>query len=411
MIAGPPGRWWRGLAAVVAANAFACADGGPAAPTVVRDPIEAPFVSMATGAGYSCGLTGRGSVYCWGSGAVVSPATGTRDRCGKDTDSFHCLKTPARLDGLPPLVTLQGDSGHACGLTASGEAWCWGFGSSGTLGSGVSSSLPHAPARVVGGLAWRAISVGSENTCGLASDNAAYCWGARRAGAIGDGRAGDDGIDAPVPVRVASAVPMTTIIAGSFFACGLAEGGAALCWGDMHSIPLRGSCTFGRCNRVPEPIPGSLRFRALADGDRHACGLTDDGGAYCWGTNSAGELGNGVSETAVNPEVPRRVRFAEPFAFLAAGREMTCGVTAAGDAYCWGGNYSGRFGNGTMTPSPLPVAALSGLRVKSISIGQDHACAVALDGRAYCWGRNESGAVGDGTEVSTERPVLVTGQS
>jgi len=32
-----------------------------------------------------------------------------------------------------------------------------------------------------------------------------------------------------------------------------------------------------------------------------------------------------------------------------------CGVTTVGTAYCWGVNYDGELGNGTMTQSSIPV--------------------------------------------------------
>jgi len=165
-----------------------CADGGPAAPTITRDPIDAPFVSVTAGADYSCGLTARGTVYCWGSNAVVRPASGAPDRCGKDTDSFDCFKTPARVEGLPPLRSLEGDDYHACGLTGAGEAWCWGFGSSGVLANGATDSLPYPPGPVVGGVTWRALGLGPENTCGIAPDGAAYCWGRLEVVRSGTGR-------------------------------------------------------------------------------------------------------------------------------------------------------------------------------------------------------------------------------
>ena len=43
------------------------------------------------------------------------------------------------------------------------------------------------------------------------------------------------------------------------------------------------------------------------------------------------------------------------FASLSAGKGYTCGVTISGTAYCWGSNFAGSLGNGTLTNSPVPV--------------------------------------------------------
>src|SRR2546430_457524 len=50
------------------------------------------------------------------------------------------------------------------------------------------------------------------------------------------------------------------------------------------------------------PFAVTLTFTAVsADGDRFTCGVTVAGAAYCWGTNFSGELGDGTMTTPLSP--------------------------------------------------------------------------------------------------------------
>jgi alpha-tubulin suppressor-like RCC1 family protein len=56
---------------------------------------------------------------------------------------------------------------------------------------------------------------------------------------------------------------------------------------------------------MPVPVAGNLTFADVSAGnDGFACGVTTDGGAYCWGENSYGQLGDG---TTTNSSVPVKV--------------------------------------------------------------------------------------------------------
>ena len=51
---------------------------------------------------------------------------------------------------------------------------------------------------------------------------------------------------------------------------------------------------------TPQPITGGLKFSAIS-ADWHNCGVTADGGAYCWGMGDFGALGNGDAKGRNSP--------------------------------------------------------------------------------------------------------------
>jgi alpha-tubulin suppressor-like RCC1 family protein len=84
--------------------------------------------------------------------------------------------------------------------------------------------------------------------------------------------------------------------------------------------------------------------------------LTTDGEAWCWGGNSAGQVGNGDTlSTPLNVFAPARVATDVRFTRLAVGGQFTCGLTADGVVWCWGRNQGGVLGSETQRHTSTPV--------------------------------------------------------
>jgi alpha-tubulin suppressor-like RCC1 family protein len=213
-----------------------------------------------------------------------------------------------------------------------------------------------------------------------------------------------------------SPLVLQSVSAGAHHACGVTADHAAYCWGrnaegQLGNPAATAPCPEGggSCSTLPVRVTGSLAVASISAGDNYTCALTTSGVAYCWGDNTYGQLGNGTQTSS-----PRPARVAISgvrFASISAGDLHTCAVTAAGAAYCWGSNaggalgLGGRPGGGRTAPGPVATR----LRLTAISAGHFHSCALARDGRAYCWGRNEMGEVGNAASAPASSPVAVAG--
>jgi alpha-tubulin suppressor-like RCC1 family protein len=149
---------------------------------------------------------------------------------------------------------------------------------------------------------------------------------------------------------------------------------------------------------------------AIAAGYSHSLAVTNDG-LYAWGDNFNGELGDG---TRVNRSLPVKVALPVTAALVtsvAAGRNDSYAVTNDG-LYAWGSDFAGQLGNGSFGILPdgssdagqmLPVKVLFNgngkmpvTSVTAIAAGEYYALAITNDG-LYAWGMNISGVLGTGS--------------
>lgn len=392
-----------------AARITATSEGKAGSAAITADLIS--FSAVSAGFYHSCGITPTGVAYCWGWGGDGQLGTGFRPPAAAPRASAH---TPLAVTGGHTFAMVTTGWGHSCGVTTSGEAYCWGDNSSGQLGDG-SRTGSLVPVRVTGGQSFASIAVRRSHTCGVTTANAVYCWGVNTWGQLGDGSRSDAGSSSPV--LVAGGLLFQAVRAGWFHTCGVTTTNEAYCWG----YGLAGQLGTGLREYVattPAAVAGGHSLVAAASGWAHSCAISPDGAAYCWGT--AGPLGDGsgVDQLAPAP-VAGGLSFATTGRSMGAGGEHSCALMPAGAAYCWGLNRLGGIGDGSTIARSTPAPVSGGLNFATISAGLFHTCGVTTSAVAFCWGNDASGQIGatttqlcsyDGTAYPcATAPVRVTG--
>lgn len=259
------------------------------------------------------------------------------------------------------------------------------------------------PALVSGPLKFESLTAGDFHTCGLTIAGGAYCWGVNTQGQSGNGLNADQAIG--TPVAVLGGFSFTSLSAGGSHTCGLRTNGSAVCWGNNVDGRIGDGTTIVRF--APATVTGGQTFTMLTTSTvGHTCGLNAAGAAYCWGGNELGQLGDG---SRTSRSTPVAVGGGVAFTSITAGGWHNCGLTANGTAYCWGSGGHGALGNGTLSDRPTPVAVLGGHTFATLIAGLSHTCGLDTAGIAYCWGDNVVGALGNGTVQSSPEPVAVAG--
>lgn len=408
-------------------------------PTHVRGDIAfeaANFIQVVTGSWGTCALSEGGEVWCWG--------WNRRGQLGQGGVSPDSSDEPLLVPGLSDVASVTSAADAYCALLNDGTVSCWGWNRFGVCGHGAVGETEYRSAADVGlvgitevacggshcaatnaagaffywgrgtgfnhGITDEAsvpspvqhptiegvaeLSAGVETTC-ASIDGEPRCWGRRNSGAVGDGTSGGATAMPVAPVGLSAGA---RIFASSSHACAL-QSNHLLCWGNnlngqlgldesiVRRTPFTLS-TFSNTSDISTAGQTAGTFQAL-----HGCAV-DDGELYCWGDNSAGQLG--FSSAGAYP-TPRLVSL--PMVTQVHTVEQGTITISAGEAYAFGSNTGGRLGNGgTDTLRTPTLVDLAGSEDEAW-LGARHGCA-RQGGNVYCWGTDTLGQLGRGATVA-----------
>jgi alpha-tubulin suppressor-like RCC1 family protein len=212
-------------------------------PVTVTGPGGAGYLAnidrLTSGYAHTCGLTRDGDTYCWGDDQVGQLGDGTAPRV------LPAAAIPARVAGLPRMVSLGSGWYHTCAIAVDGTLWCWGNNPIGQID-------PESPVRhITSPIALpfhdvRAVSGGHGHTCFTLGSGALYCQGWNRFAQLGRGTMSD-------------VAEPTQLVA------------------------------------IPEPVREPFGSR------ESTCAQAASGNLYCWGVNKQGQLGPSGSGSVLTP--------------------------------------------------------------------------------------------------------------
>ncbi len=208
------------------------------------------------------------------------------------------------------------------------------------------------------------------------------------------GREGGADTGAPDALDASRRVPVQ-ISAALTHACVLFSDATVSCWGEIPSdasnVP----------NPTPATVPGAVTEQQIASGDAADCFVSTSGSVSCFGDDSYGSVGDGISGDGDIVAVLTQI-IPSGVGFVSMGDNFGCARGSSGAVSCWGYNAAGQIGPGggptgvgQVHPTPTLVPGLP--QVGQIALGLSHACALSVDRQTVnCWGEGAYGQLGDG---------------
>ena len=283
------------------------------------------WTMVSVGEYHVCGVTTSGAAYCWG--------YNDDGQLGDSTYGDTLEDGPSLVAGSINWASISAGVWHTCGLSTSGVAYCWGADSAyegaGQLGNGSEGGSSNVPNAVVGGLNFTAIDAGDFHTCGVTVSGDGYCWGEGTSGQVGNGESDDEN---QTPMLVAGELEWSYIDPGDDHTCGVTTSGAAYCWGNNGDGELGDGDPDNDSANTPQEVIGGYAFNQVItngfEGGNHSCGIAMNYIAYCWGNNEYGQLGDGTTLDS-DDQGPQQVLGGSIWKFLAygdSGVDPNCGA-------------------------------------------------------------------------------------
>jgi alpha-tubulin suppressor-like RCC1 family protein len=138
------------------------------------------FEAVAVGSMHACAIDATQAAWCWG--------RNFDGELGLGTTLPGRLPTPQPVTGGHLFAQVNAGWVFSCGVDATGQGFCWGQNQYGQLGRGFKGGPDQPmPGLVVGDHSFRAISTGRQHACGITTTGETYCWGDGASGQLGNG--------------------------------------------------------------------------------------------------------------------------------------------------------------------------------------------------------------------------------
>ncbi|MBT3213281.1 MAG: hypothetical protein HN351_01415 [Deltaproteobacteria bacterium] len=272
------------------------------------------------GQNHTCALLDNSDVKCWGNNNYGQLGQGSTSNLGDGSGEMGDNLAAIDLGSGRSATTISAGYGHTCALLDNSVLKCWGYNNKGQLGLGHTDNLGNGSSEMGDNLAAidlgsgrtaTDITTGGEHTCALLDNASVKCWGSGGSGQLGYGNTNNIGDgsgemgDNLTVVDLGTGRTATAISAGSSHTCALLDNSAVKCWGWYGFGSLGqgstdnlgdGSSEMGD-NLTAVDLGTGRTATAISVGQYHTCALLDNSAVKCWGWNSSGQLGQGITSS------------------------------------------------------------------------------------------------------------------
>lgn len=239
-------------------------------------------IALCASDNFSLALKKDGSVWAWGHDPMGALGN---DKTPTSNVPYMYETIPAQVVELGGVKSIACGVSHSVALDQSGQVWAWGNNQQGELGVGSFDSDHHSRPEKVPGLQNAVfVAAGGNNTLAIRADGSVWAWGANYLGQLGTSEM--DFTPHPNPVRI-DAFQGAQMAVVSIMDTGVIKPDGSY-WN-----------TFGLSQGAP--LAGLPPVVWVSGGANHQLALTADGQVWAWGENSAGQLGNEISEATFTP--------------------------------------------------------------------------------------------------------------
>jgi len=334
------------------------------------------------------------SAYSWGANNAGQLGDGT-------TTS---TTSPNAVPGISTATLVEAGGSFSLARLSTGALKSWGDNTFGQLGDGTTTAS-LTPVDVLLANVTRMKLLGTAQTViAQTNDGKVWLWGRNDQGQCGDGTT----TDVLTPTEMVAAADALDFSVGDFHGALVTSGATVSAWG-MNTSGQLGDGTTNN-STTPVAVSGITTAAEVACGGTFTLVLLADGTVMAFGDNSQGALGDG---TTTNSSTPVAVQTLTSIAEIDATFDTAIALRSDGTVWTWGGGFAGQLGNGTNTPSqttPVMVGGrLTGKTIVDIDGGESSVLVIDSNGNRYAWGANATGVFGNGTITPSNVPVLVDG--
>lgn len=280
-----------------------------------------------------------------------------------------------------------------CGLTVNGEYRCW------TNKDQISRLMDS-----VNRYQTVAFDPGEDShreywhSCGITVDGWLKCWGSNffcgvnyslcQKQRLSENFSGDDSLLVEKPFKVGSKGEFLSVATGLYGTCALKNDRKIYCWGYNQPYEDLYLSWGDRPGDEFKQIQSQESFKNVMKFTGTNCGLSIAGQLWCWGENYNSQI---LGTIQPFPSVPKLVDGRHKYLKIAIGANNICGITddLNSELRCWGGNMYGQIGDLKSAQTTVyfeQVTIDKGIRYRDLDTGKLFGCGVTVDGKLKCWG-------------------------